>query len=74
MTQKEKFLEVKSYAEFDERREEFEGLKFDKDITRHMPKIFPKPYGGREELYSYLPDGRMAIGGKGNAKKSTETE
>ena len=69
MTQKEKFLGLKSYVEFDERREEFKGLKFDKDIIEHMSKIFPKPYGGQEELYSYQPDGRMVIGGKKEYKK-----
>lgn len=69
MTEKEKFLQVKSYAEFDKRREEFKGLKFDKDVIDHMTKIFPKPYGGHEELYSYLPDGRRVLGGKGNTKK-----
>lgn len=63
MTKKEKFMMLKSYAEFDEKRAEFEGLKFDKDIIGHMSKIFPKPYGGGEELYKTPPgNGKMIIG------------
>ena len=65
MTEKEKFLLVKSYAEFDERREEFRGLKFDKDIIEHMSKIFPKCYGGKEELYKTPPQpGKKKIIGR----------
>lgn len=51
MTEKEKFLNLKSYEEFDKRRGEFKTLKFDKDIVEHMAKIFPKPSGVKEELY-----------------------
>lgn len=51
MTEKERFLQLKSYEEFDRRREEFETLKFDKDIVAHMAKIFPKPSNTKEELY-----------------------
>ncbi|MEG0687179.1 MAG: hypothetical protein RR466_00625 [Hungatella sp.] len=56
MTAKEKFLETKSYEEFNQRREEFKGLKFDKDVLDHMQEIFPKPYGGNEELYKTPPE------------------
>lgn len=51
MTEKEKFLSLKSYEEFDRRRREFPTLKFDKEIVDHMSKIFPKPSGITEELY-----------------------
>lgn len=51
MTEKEKFLSLKSYEEFDRRRQEFPTLKFDKEIVDHMSKIFPKPSGITEELY-----------------------
>lgn len=43
-TLKEKFLEVKSYEEFDARREEFRGLKPDKEILDHAAKFFPKAW------------------------------
>ncbi len=55
MTDKEKFLELKSYEEFDKRREEFRMLKFDKDIVEHMSKIFPKSPNPPEELYRTRP-------------------
>lgn len=51
MTEKEKFLNLKSYEEFDKKRSEFKNLKFDKDIVEHMAKIFPKLSGVKEELY-----------------------
>jgi hypothetical protein len=51
VTEKEKFLSLKSYEEFDRRRQEFQTLKFDKEIVDHMSKIFPKPSGISEELY-----------------------
>lgn len=51
MTEKEKFLSLKSYKEFDEKRNEFQALKMDKDIVEHMAKIFPKPSNTKEELY-----------------------
>ncbi len=51
VTEKEKFLSLKSYKEFDEKRDEFQTLKMDKDIVEHMVKIFPKPSNTKEELY-----------------------
>ncbi len=51
MTEKEKFLKLESYEEFDQRREEFKNLKFDKNIVSHMAKIFPIKNSTREELY-----------------------
>ncbi len=51
MTEKEKFLNLKSYEEFNKRRNEFNNLKFDEEIVAHMSKIFPKPSGVTEELY-----------------------
>ena len=41
---KNEFLKLKSYEEFDARREEFRGLKVDADIKAHMSKIFPKTF------------------------------
>ena len=41
---KTEFLKLKNYEEFDERREEFKGLKVDADIKAHMNKIFPKTF------------------------------
>lgn len=42
MTQKEEFLMLKSYEEFDEKREHFRGMKLDKEIREHMNRIFPR--------------------------------
>ena len=41
MNQKEEFLKIKSYEEFDKSRDKFKGLKFDKEIIEHLGKIFP---------------------------------
>ena len=51
MTEKEKFLKLESYEEFDRRRDEFKALKFDKDIISHMSKLFGKSPNPPEELY-----------------------
>lgn len=67
MTEKEKFLSLKSYEEFDRRRQEFATLKFDKEIVDHMSKIFPKPSGVTEELYK-IP--RSEGGSIGNCLES----
>lgn len=45
---KEKFLQLKSYEEFDARREEFKGMKIDDDIRKHMGKIFPEAFAPSE--------------------------
>lgn len=50
MTLKEKIMAIKSYEEFDKRREEFKDLKPDKEILAHLSEIFPKAYAGKEEL------------------------
>ena len=42
MSMKEEFMKLKSYEEFDSRRNEFKGLKTDQDVVAHMGKIFPK--------------------------------
>lgn len=41
---KEEFLKIKTYEEFDRRREEFRGLAVDKDVREHLGEIFPKAY------------------------------
>ena len=42
MTQKEEFLKIQSYEEFDKKRDRFKGLKVDRDIKEHMKNVFPK--------------------------------
>ena len=66
MTDKEKFLTIDTYEEFDRRREEFKSLKMsDEDVRNHMAKIFPKCYGGKEELYKTRPQpGKKKIIGR----------
>lgn len=56
MTAKEKFLQLKSYEEFDKRREEFKGLKPDKEIIAHFTKITPKSPNPPHELYKTKPE------------------
>lgn len=55
MTGKERFLAIKTYEEYLEKRETFGGLKPDKEILEHAKKIFPKAYSGKEELYKEPP-------------------
>lgn len=56
MTAKEKFLQLKSYEEFDKRREEFKGLKPDKEVMEHFTKITPKSPNPSYELYKTNPE------------------
>ncbi len=54
MTDKEKFLSILTYEEFDKRRGEFKELSMsDKDILEHASK-----------LYTILPNGKRVIGNK----------
>ena len=69
MDKKEKFLAIKTYDEFNRRRDEFKGLSLkDVEVRKHLSDIFPKISDTKEELYSYLPDGRRILGGKGGTK------
>lgn len=73
MTDKEKFLAINTYEEFDKRRAEFKELKMsDKEVREHISKIFPKIENyTEEELYTILPDGRRAIGDGKKRRKTT---
>ncbi len=52
MTDKEKFLSIQNYEEFDKRRGEFKELSMaDEEIRRHVGKIFPRLKKCTEELY-----------------------
>lgn len=51
MTAKEKFLQIKSYEEFDRRRDEIGDLKIDKEVLEHIGRIFPRVSNTKEELY-----------------------
>lgn len=56
MTQKEKFLKIETYEEFDRRREEFKGLGLaDLEVRKHLSKIFGKASDTKEELYRTRP-------------------
>ena len=39
---KREFLSIESYAEFDRRRNEFEGLFMDKEVCNHFTKLLKK--------------------------------
>ena len=56
MTDKEKFLSIETYEEFNKRRGEFKELSMaDKEIREHAGKIFPKLKNHTEELYKNPP-------------------
>lgn len=68
MTAKERLLQMKTYEEYESHRSELKGLKPDKEVIAHLSKLFGKASDTKEELYSYLPDGRRILGGKGGTK------
>ena len=41
---KDEFMKIKTYEEFDRRREEFRGLVIDEDTLEHFGEISPKGY------------------------------
>ena len=51
MSQKEAFLKIGSYSEYVKHRDEFKGLKIDREVFGHVAKIFPKGSGTKEELF-----------------------
>ena len=57
MTDKEKFLSIQTYEEFDKRRGEFKELSMaDEEIRKHVSKIFPKLKNcTQEEVYRTPP-------------------
>lgn len=57
MTDKEKFLSIQTYEEFDKRRGEFKKLSMaDEEIRKHVGKIFPRlKKCTQEELYRTPP-------------------
>ncbi len=65
--QKEKFLAIRSYEEFNKRRSEFKGITMkDKEIREHAKKISYKIKNyTEEEVYTFFPDGSSMIGGPG---------
>ncbi|NBJ93212.1 hypothetical protein [Parablautia muri] len=48
MTQKELFLSLKSYQDFDKNRGAFRGMRIDDEIRAHSDKIFPKAYAPKD--------------------------
>lgn len=53
---KKTFLSVKSYEEFDRRREEFREMKMDREILLHGSKIFGEVSNVDEELFKEPPN------------------
>ena len=41
---KSEFMKIKTYEEFDCRREDFRNLAMDEDVRNHLNEIFPKAY------------------------------
>lgn len=62
MTKKEELLAIKTYEEYDKRRNEFKGIKPDKEMFEHIAKLFPKTTTSREELCKTPPDKGGTIG------------
>lgn len=48
MTQKELFLSLKSYDDFDKNRSAFKGMSMDDEIRAHSERIFPKAYAPKD--------------------------
>lgn len=58
MTDKEKILAIKTYEEFDKRRNEFDTIDVtDKEILSHLDSIFPKVKNGFRDnvIYDVTP-------------------
>lgn len=63
MTKREEILRIESYEEFDKRREEFRGIKIDKELFDNISKMFPKVSNTKEELFKIPPNQGGRIGG-----------
>lgn len=48
MAQKELFLSLKSYDDFDKNRSAFKSMLMDDEIRAHAEKIFPKAYAPKD--------------------------
>ena len=80
MSLREEFLKTKTYEEYEKKRELFGEVvdnmnkNNEKEVQEHWRSFFPTlgkdvvEDGVFEEVYSYLPDGRRVLGGKGNTK------
>lgn len=51
MTQKEAFLEIQSFEEYQKRRKEFEGLDMDSEVREHIEALFPRTSNTTEEVF-----------------------
>lgn len=59
---KEEFMSISTYEEFNERRNEFKGMKLDKEMREHAAKLFPKASATTEELFKTPPSKGGTIG------------
>lgn len=59
MTQKELFLSLKSYEDFDKNRSVFRGMPVDDEIRTHSEKIFLKHMPQRICIMKYLEVRKM---------------
>ena len=62
MSAKEKFLQMNTYEEYEERRDELKGLKPDKEVVEHLSKLFGNVSDTTEELYKTPPSQGGTIG------------
>lgn len=62
MITKDDFMKIDTYEEFNKRREEFRGLKMDKEMLKHACSLFPKASSAKEELYKTPPSKGGTIG------------
>lgn len=61
MTKKEELLAINTYEEYDRRREEFKGVKPDKEMFEHIANLFPKTTTSKEELYKNPPSSGKSL-------------
>ncbi len=62
MTKKEKLLAIDTYEEYNRRRNEFKGIKADKEMLDHIAKLFPETTTSKEELFKTPPSKGGTIG------------
>lgn len=63
MNPKERLLQIKTYEEYEKNRKQLQGLKPDKDVIKHLSKLFGKAFNTKEELYMTRSDnGYRTIG------------
>lgn len=62
MTPKEKLLQMETYEEYIQHKNELNELKPDKEVIAHLSRLFGKMSNTKEELYKIPPSKGGTIG------------